>query len=131
MVGNTLASLADPRVLAAVSPSDEESFDPADFLRRRGTLYLFGAASGTSATAGLVSALIEDAVEVARWMAAASPGARPDPPPHAHLGRGCKLSAAISWVTYVRRRRYQYHYDGCAAIASASERSVGIRDSWS
>jgi len=80
MVGNALAPLADPRVLAAVSPSDEESFDPADFLRRRGTLYLLGTASGTSATAGLVSALIEDVVEVARRMAAAAPGARLDPP---------------------------------------------------
>jgi type IV secretory pathway TraG/TraD family ATPase VirD4 len=80
MAGNVLASLADPRVLAAVSPSDEESFDPADFLRRRRTLYSLGAASGTSATAGLVSALIEDVVEVARRMAAASLGARPDPP---------------------------------------------------
>ncbi len=80
MVGNALASLADPRVLAAVSPSDGESFDPADILSCRGTLYLLGTASGTSATAGLVSALIEDAVEVARRMAAASPGARPDPP---------------------------------------------------
>lgn len=80
MVGNAFAALADPRVLDAVSPSSANQFTPNDFLRRRGTLFLLGTASGASATAGLVSALIEDVVEEARRMAAASPGARLDPP---------------------------------------------------
>lgn len=80
MVGNALAPLADPQVLAAVSPAEGENFDPVDFLKRRGTLYLLGTAAGTSATAGLVSALVEDVVEVARRMAAAASGARLDPP---------------------------------------------------
>lgn len=80
MVGNAFAPLADPRVLEAVSPADGESFHPRDFLRDRGTLFLLGTASGAAATAGLVSALIEDVVEVARRLAAASPGARLDPP---------------------------------------------------
>ncbi|WP_298347581.1 TraM recognition domain-containing protein [Ferrimicrobium sp.] len=80
MVGNAFAPLADPRVLEAVSPAEGESFHPRDFLRDRGTLFLLGTASGASATAGLVSALIEDVVEVARRLAAASPGARLDPP---------------------------------------------------
>jgi type IV secretion system protein VirD4 len=79
MVANTFAALADPRVLEAVSPTPEDHFDPADFLRRRGALFLLGTASGASATAGLVAALIEDVVEVARRLAAASPGARLDP----------------------------------------------------
>jgi type IV secretory pathway TraG/TraD family ATPase VirD4 len=80
MVANALASLADPRVLAAVTPDDGEGFDPADFLRQRGTLYLLGTAAGASATASLVSALIEDVIDVARRLAAAAPGARLDPP---------------------------------------------------
>src|SRR6202011_4951524 len=57
-----------------------EVFDPAAFLRSRGTLYLLGTASGASATATLVAALVEDVVEVARRLAASSVGARPDPP---------------------------------------------------
>lgn len=80
MVSNAFAALADPRVLDAVSPSATDQFDPTTFLRARGTLYLLGTASGASATAGLVSALIEDVVDVARRLAAASPGARLDPP---------------------------------------------------
>ena len=80
MVANTFASLADPHVLAAVSPDAGEAFDPASFLRERGTLYLLGTASGASATASLVSALIEDVIDVARRLAAAAPGARLDPP---------------------------------------------------
>jgi len=67
-------------VLDAVSPSEANQFDPSTFLSARGTLYLLGTASGASATAGLVSALIEDIVEVARRLAAASPGTRLDPP---------------------------------------------------
>lgn len=80
MVSNAFAALADPRVLEAVSPTAADQFDPAAFLEARGTLYLLGTATGASATSGLVSALIEDIVEVARRMAAASPGARLDPP---------------------------------------------------
>jgi len=80
MVSNAFAALADPKVLEAVSPGLANEFDPADFLQRRGTLFLLGTASGASATAGLVSAMIEDVVEEARRLAAASPGARLDPP---------------------------------------------------
>lgn len=79
-VGSAFASLADPRVLDAVSPTPEESFDPDAFLRAKGTLYLLGTAAGAGAAAPLVSAFIEDLVEVARRLAAKSPGARLDPP---------------------------------------------------
>jgi len=72
--------MADPTVLDAVSPAAGEEFDPVRFLLERGTLYLLGTASGASATANLVAALIEDIVEAARRRAAASPGARLDPP---------------------------------------------------
>ncbi len=80
MVANAFAPLADPHVLAAVSPGPGEAFDPAGFISRRGTLYLLGTASGASGTASLISALVEDIVDVARRVAASSPGARLDPP---------------------------------------------------
>lgn len=79
-VRQALSALADPRVLDAVSPRDGEHFEPTTFLRERGTLYVLGTASGAGAAAPLVSALVEDMVETARHLAAASPGARLDPP---------------------------------------------------
>lgn len=80
MVANAFAWLADPHVLDAVSPRPDEAFDPSEFLRSKGTLYLLGTSSGAAFTAGLVAALIEDVVEIARRVATASPGGRLDPP---------------------------------------------------
>jgi type IV secretory pathway TraG/TraD family ATPase VirD4 len=80
MVSNVFSALADPRVLDAVSPAEGEDFDPTAFLTERGTLYLLGTSSGASATAGLIGAFVEDVAEAARKLAAASPGARLDPP---------------------------------------------------
>jgi type IV secretory pathway TraG/TraD family ATPase VirD4 len=80
MVANALAALSDPRVLESVSPGPNEKFNPHQFLRKAGTLYLLGTASGAASTASLVAALVEDVVEVARKLAAASPGGRLDPP---------------------------------------------------
>lgn len=80
MVTNAFAALADPDVLAAVSPPAGEAFDPVGFLCDRGTLYLLGTASGSSATANLVAAFVEDVVDAARRLAAGSAGARLDPP---------------------------------------------------
>jgi type IV secretion system protein VirD4 len=67
-------------VLDAVSPGPGEQFDPLAFLRQRGTVFLVGTSTGASATAGLVGAFVEDVAEAARRLAAASPGARIDPP---------------------------------------------------
>jgi type IV secretion system protein VirD4 len=80
MVSNVFSALADPCVLNAVSPAEGEQFEPMTFLRKRGTVYLIGTATGASATAGLIGAFVEDVVEAARKLAAASPGARLDPP---------------------------------------------------
>jgi type IV secretory pathway TraG/TraD family ATPase VirD4 len=80
MVAIAFASLADPRVLDAVSPGPGQQFDPEAFLRLRGTVFLVGTSTGASATAGLVGAFVEDVAEAARRLAAASPGARIDPP---------------------------------------------------
>lgn len=74
------SALANPRVLAAVTPTPGEDFDPARFLTESGTLYLLATGAGAGSSAALVAALIEDVVETARKLAAASPGARLDPP---------------------------------------------------
>jgi type IV secretory pathway TraG/TraD family ATPase VirD4 len=80
MVANTFAPLADPRVLEAVSPADGAALDPAELLAENGTLFLLGTASGASATATLVAALIEDVIDAARRLAARASGQRLDPP---------------------------------------------------
>jgi len=79
-VSQALASLADPAVLEAVSPTPDEAFDPAEFLAQDGTLYLLATGAGAGASWPLVAAFMEDLTEVARHEAAASPGARLDPP---------------------------------------------------
>ncbi|MEE6296623.1 type IV secretory system conjugative DNA transfer family protein [Georgenia wangjunii] len=79
-VRQALSSLADPRVLEAVSPRPGEEFDPTSFLHERGTLFVLGTASGAGAAGSLVAALVEDMVETARSLAATSPGGRLDPP---------------------------------------------------
>lgn len=79
-VSLALGALADPRVLAAVSPAEGESFDPETFLRSNGTLYLLATGAGANNSAALVAALVEDVVESARRIAARNPRARLDPP---------------------------------------------------
>ncbi|MBX3087350.1 MAG: type IV secretory system conjugative DNA transfer family protein [Cryobacterium sp.] len=79
-VSLSLAALADPRVLDAVSPGPEERFDPEEFLRKRGTVYLLATGAGANNSAALVSAFVEDLVEAARRLASRSPSARLDPP---------------------------------------------------
>lgn len=80
MVLNTFAMLADPRVLATVSPDPGADFDPEAFIAASGTAYLLGTSSGASATSALVAAFVDDVVEAARRMAARSTGFRLDPP---------------------------------------------------
>jgi type IV secretion system protein VirD4 len=79
-VSLSLGALADPRVLDAVSPSEGERFDPEEFLRSNGTLYLLATGAGSNNSAALVSAFVEDLVETTRRIAARSTGARIDPP---------------------------------------------------
>jgi type IV secretion system protein VirD4 len=80
MVGIAFACLADPNVLDAVSPDRRESFDPDEFLRQSGAVFLVGTSTGAAATAGLVGAFVEDVAEAARRLAAKSRGGRMDPP---------------------------------------------------
>lgn len=79
-VSLALSCLADPRVVDAVTPRPGEHFDPVEFLTSNGTLYLLATGAGAGASWSLVAAFIEDLVETARHLAAASAGARLDPP---------------------------------------------------
>jgi type IV secretory pathway TraG/TraD family ATPase VirD4 len=79
-VAEALSCLADPRVLDAVSPRPGDEFEPREFLTNNGTLYLLSTGAGAGASWSLVAALIEDLAETSRHLAAASPGARLDPP---------------------------------------------------
>ena len=79
-VSLSLAALADPRVLDAVSPRAGEHFDPQTFLTGSGTLYLLATGAGAGASSALVAAFVEDLVETARRIAARSAGARLAPP---------------------------------------------------
>jgi hypothetical protein len=72
--------LADPRVLAACSPPPSEAFDARRFLAEGGSLYLLGSSGAQLSLAPLVAALVEDLVDTARRVAAASPTGRLDPP---------------------------------------------------
>lgn len=98
-VSLSLAALADPRVLDAVTPGPDERFDPEDFLFRKGTLYLLATAAGANNSAPLVAALIEDVVEAARRLAARSSGARLDPPLLLALDEVANLSPLPSLPT--------------------------------
>lgn len=79
-VSLALDCLADPQVMDAVTPRPGEDFDPAQFIRDRGTLYLLGTAGGAAGAGPLVAAFIEDLVEVARRTASTLPKQRLDPP---------------------------------------------------
>jgi len=62
---------ADPMVLEATRV-DHDTFDPATFLDRHGTIYLMGSPGAQHSVAPIVAALIEDVVDVARHEAADS-----------------------------------------------------------
>lgn len=98
-VSLALGSLADPRVLDAVSPGPGEGFDPEHFIQNKGTLFLLATGSGAGASATLVAALVEDLIETARRLAARSPGARLDPPMLLALDEIANLSPLPSLPT--------------------------------
>jgi len=80
-VSAAVAPLSSPKVLAALDPHGEAGqFDPREFIRQRGTLYLIGTKSGAAAAGPYLSALIDDIDYAAREMAFVAPGGRLDPP---------------------------------------------------
>lgn len=76
LVANVVSALANPEVRAAMTPAAGEEFDPEDFLRSNGTLYLFGTNTGAGATANFVSAFLEDVLTCVLSLALESPGQR-------------------------------------------------------
>jgi type IV secretion system protein VirD4 len=79
-VREAFAWLSDPRVVEDCSPARTNVFDPSHLLGRQGTLYLIGSGASEPATAPLITALVEDVVELGRRVAARSPDGRLDPP---------------------------------------------------
>ena len=81
-VAQALPRLADPNGPNAVNPSSLAANvpDPRDFLTENGTLYLLATGAGAGASWPLVAAFMEYLTEVARHLAAASPGSRLKPP---------------------------------------------------
>ncbi|WP_154604910.1 type IV secretory system conjugative DNA transfer family protein [Arthrobacter sp. AQ5-05] len=80
-VSAAVVPLSSPKVLAALDPHGEaEQFDPQEFIRQRGTLYLIGTKSGAAAAGPYLSALIDDIDYAAREMAFVAAGGRLDPP---------------------------------------------------
>jgi type IV secretory pathway TraG/TraD family ATPase VirD4 len=81
VVAAAIAPLALPTVRAALTPSPTRPAITAEqLLADTGTLYCLATDRGAAASAGLVSALIEDVAHVARLTAARSLGGRMDPP---------------------------------------------------
>jgi len=79
-VGQALACLANPATLDAVTPRGDEHFNPGDFLRDNGTLYLLATGPGSKTVWPLIAAFVEDLVLTSGKLAAAAPNARLDPP---------------------------------------------------
>ncbi|MBK9740973.1 MAG: type IV secretory system conjugative DNA transfer family protein [Actinobacteria bacterium] len=81
VVASAITPLSLPTVRAALTPTaTRPGITAGDLLRDSGTLYALATDRGAGASAGLVSALIEDIAYVARVTAARSPGGRMDPP---------------------------------------------------
>jgi type IV secretion system protein VirD4 len=70
---------ADPMVLEATRV-DHDTFDPDQFLRDHGTIYLMGSPGAQHSVAPIVAALVEDVVDTARHQAAESPTRRLEAP---------------------------------------------------
>lgn len=81
VVSAAVMPLSLPSVRAALSPTAaRRAITAARLLADGGTLYCLATDRGAAASAGLVSALIEDIAHVARITAARSRGGRMDPP---------------------------------------------------
>lgn len=81
VIAAAIAPLALPTVRASLTPTPTRPAITAEqLLADTGTLYALATDRGAAASAGLVSALIEDIAYTARITAARSPGGRLDPP---------------------------------------------------
>jgi type IV secretion system protein VirD4 len=76
----SLAALAEPRLLERCNPAPGEGFDPDELLGAGGTLYVVGRTETQDVVAPLVAALVEAVVEADRRCASEQPGGRLAPP---------------------------------------------------
>jgi type IV secretion system protein VirD4 len=81
MLASNLAFMVDPQLREAVTPGPE-AFNPEDFVRRGGTLYLVAESRDDrpSPVAGVFAALVTEIYHQAALAAARMPGGRLDPP---------------------------------------------------
>ncbi|GII22573.1 type IV secretory system conjugative DNA transfer family protein [Planosporangium mesophilum] len=79
VVSGALDAFNDPRVLTACSPPRGTQFQPAQWLRESGTLYLVGTRDAQALVAPLLAALTEDLIYRAKRAALVSPGGRVEP----------------------------------------------------
>ena len=79
-VRSVFAPLADPKVVAQLTPEPGREFDPLQFLQGNGTLYLLGTASERMVMESFIAALIQDVADVAYHEASRSTSGRLDPP---------------------------------------------------
>lgn len=90
---------ADPRVLAACAPAKDEMFDVREFLRGRNTLYILGREDG--GVAPLVTAVVDDLLEVTRGLASRMPGSRLDPPLTVELNEAAHIAPLPNLPAYM------------------------------
>ena len=63
-----LAGFASPALVQACSPSSDQSFSVAQWIQRRGIIYLIGTVEDQKSVAGVIAAFVEDTLEKARLL---------------------------------------------------------------
>jgi type IV secretory pathway TraG/TraD family ATPase VirD4 len=79
VVSGALDAFNDPRVLDACSPPRGQQFNPTQWLRESGTLYLVGTRDAQALIAPLLAAVSEDIIYQAKRLALTAPGGRIEP----------------------------------------------------
>ena len=89
-------AVAVPEVMASCCPGDDLGFDPAEFVRGRGTLYLVGDPEDQRSVAPLVTMLMDAIIAAARRLAATLPNERLDPPLGLFLDEATQIAPLAS-----------------------------------
>ncbi|MGP4027304.1 type IV secretory system conjugative DNA transfer family protein [Actinomadura sp. 3N407] len=102
LVTAALDWLSDPGMEQVVTPGPG-CFDMAEFVARRGTVYLIGAHRPHTTQAGFLAAFFAHLVDAGKQLAAASPGTRLDPPVTLALDEAASISPIPlhQWVTHL------------------------------
>jgi type IV secretory pathway TraG/TraD family ATPase VirD4 len=89
-------AVAVPEVMESCCPGDDLRFNPAEFVRERGTLYLVGDPEDQRSVAPLVTMLVDAIMAEARRRAATLPGGRLDPPVGFFLDEATQIAPLAS-----------------------------------